>query len=690
MSDNQKGARSPRQKSPRSPQNRGFSVVEEKYDEVLNKVDAKASGTTITYEALFYVVHLIIFYLWLLPLIGSSVREKCEGFWECRRFMKQTWLGYSVDLADTQWRELRSSMTLLWATMIVISVSHYRLRGLWSKDAEGGATASAWFRLIVGLGFLFVQHGRQSIVVLIICYIGYRIAKWQREAKTSSGLVSWLYALAVLLFKESYRLKHLPRFRFLRPIFDHSNGGMYGWQLPANFLVLRIISFSLDLHWAGQFYDAKDQSDASANCSSSSSHVDDVLRTPANSPKDKKDKEYNDIDDKVEVEDEDDDDNDDDDDAAEALAKLGNSSSRKKGVDVGVPKPTCPMSFMTGPISPLSVDSRTRTFSNSTASSQASATTASAEKHCHLDDYNLINYLSYMLYAPLYVAGPIISFNAFVENTKNPQETENPLTYGLRWLLCLGLMEFLTSQFPYFAVISSGLFPHLSPSELAVVAYMTLKIMWLKFLIVWRFFRLWAMADGTLAPENMQRCMSNNCSLEQFWRGWHSSFNKWIVRYMYKPLGGRDSRLASVWPIFLFVAIWHDIEMKLFVWGLLNAVFYVIEILAKKYTKSERMRSLPSSIFHTICTLSGATYIIVLVGVNLIGYAVGVGGVTVILNKILTWDGLVVLFVCYYFLCLAVAFMGFLQRLGLSTQPSTIISELLPSPSIKKSSRKNA
>lgn len=49
-------------------------------------------------------------------------------------------------------------------------------------------------------------------------------------------------------------------------------------------------------------------------------------------------------------------------------------------------------------------------------------------------------------------------------------------------------------------------------------------------------------------------------------------------RYMYLPLGGRSNRWLTVWPIFIFVAIWHDIELKLLVWGGLNAVFLVIEV----------------------------------------------------------------------------------------------------------------
>ena len=36
-------------------------------------------------------------------------------------------------------------------------------------------------------------------------------------------------------------------------------------------------------------------------------------------------------------------------------------------------------------------------------------------------------------------------------------------------------------------------------------AYYTLNAMWLKFLIIWRFFRLWALLDDVEVPENMKR-----------------------------------------------------------------------------------------------------------------------------------------------------------------------------------------
>lgn len=166
--------------------------------------------------------------------------------------------------------------------------------------------------------------------------------------------------------------------------------------------------------------------------------------------------------------------------------------------------------------------------------------------------------------------------------------------------------------------------------------------MWLKFFLLWRYFRFWSLVNfavmlllpfysflscsslclcfletfglrsmliiylrrslfstiifvqvnGIEAPENMPRCLNNCYNLESFWKNWHASFNKWLVRYcsqsfdllylsiclaltlrfgmmcllryMYIPLGGTQRKLLNVWVIFTFVAIWHDLEWYCF------------------------------------------------------------------------------------------------------------------------------
>ncbi len=84
----------------------------------------------------------------------------------------------------------------------------------------------------------------------------------------------------------------------------------------------------------------------------------------------------------------------------------------------------------------------------------------------------------------------------------------------------------------------------------------------------------------------MKRCVNNNFSFEGFWRQWHATLNKWILRYMcacllsscrlvsassplllmmclllfrYIPLGGRRTQLWSMWIIFTFIGLWHDL-----------------------------------------------------------------------------------------------------------------------------------
>ena len=355
----------------------------------------------------------------------------------------------------------------------------------------------------------------------------------------------WFLATFILLFKESYRLLRYRRFHFLVPflipLFDKSRyGGLYAWQFPTNFLVLRLLSFSMDYVDASMMEIDKTADDA-------------------------------------------------DKDVTIGLLDLANSE----------------------------VSSETH----------RDCKYRKCEECLPICEYNLINFMSYILYAPLYIAGPIITFNAYVYFLKHPQKTEDVRFYAVRWLLCFMLMECLLHYFPFFSVLAAGMLDQLQPAEMAVFAYMLLKLMWLKFLLIWRFFRLWALVDGMLPPENMQRCMSNNHSLSDFWRGWHSSYNKWILKYIYLPLGGSDSRVFSVWLIFLFVALWHDLEAKLLIWGLLNSVFYVIETSATDASRTFYVKyNISVTIQKRLSAAGGALFILVLICVNMTGYAVGVSG----------------------------------------------------------------
>lgn len=561
----------------------------------------------------FYVVNLAYFYLHLLPTIARAISKKCHETQNCKRYLQQTWLHSYTDRADGQWREFRGSLWLLWICLLVSLSVNFIITSLYKQSATGtsrkdnrGLFLQNLFRLAFGVIFLAIQHGYHCLIVVTIALVGYSLTKFMKESRYNV-IVTWTYAVAILLFKESYRVQYEAPFTVLQPLFSRSYGGMYSWHLAANFIILRVISFSLDHGRSCAHYHRQKAAPLGADMLVK----DEGLQRSIKNEDKEKEKEREKEKDAVTGHDE----------ASKPLLGHASSTDQKQaegkkegGRDMRVP--------------------------------------------LELAEFNLFNFAVYMFYAPLYMAGPIITFSGFVNSARTESKGSIfPWMYCCRWLLCLALMEFLMNKLPLFAVLNSGLLFELEVSEVAGASYMMLKLMWLKFLLLWRFFRLWGLADGIDAPENMLRCMSNNYSLEQFWKGWHSSFNKWIVTYLYLPLGGRERPIFSVCVVFFFVAVWHDIEWKLLVWGALNSLFFVLEMIAKRTLRSRLMSELPPALSHLVCCMCGAVYIMVLIAVNMIGYAVGVNGIANIYDKVVTWDGLRVMMVFLYFSAVGTSIM---------------------------------
>jgi len=100
-------------------------------------------------------------------------------------------------------------------------------------------------------------------------------------------------------------------------------------------------------------------------------------------------------------------------------------------------------------------------------------------------------------------------------------------------------------------------------------------------MIIWRFFRFWSILDGINAPENFKSssCIINFSSIKEFWKNWHLSMNYWIIRYIFIPLGGTKNILFTSWIIFTFVATWHDLWIRWYIWAYINCLFVIIETL---------------------------------------------------------------------------------------------------------------
>ncbi|PWY70954.1 MBOAT-domain-containing protein [Aspergillus heteromorphus CBS 117.55] len=272
-------------------------------------------------------------------------------------------------------------------------------------------------------------------------------------------------------------------------------------------------------------------------------------------------------------------------------------------------------------------------------------------------------YLAYVLYAPLYLTGPILTFNDYISQQRYAPLSltkSRTILYGVRFFLTLFAME-LMLHFIYAVAISKASpdWTLYTAGQLSMLAYFNLHIIWLKLLIPWRFFRFWALVDGIDPPENMIRCVSNNYSAFSFWRAWHRSFNRWIVRYLYIPLGGgsrggadrgkssglyaKARQIFNTLIVFTFVALWHDINLRLLMWGWLITLFVLPEVIGSLLFPASKWRSRPTA-YRFICGVGAVGNVLMMMIANLVGFALGVDGLKGLLAGMLgSWAGIVYL-----------------------------------------------
>ena len=293
--------------------------------------------------------------------------------------------------------------------------------------------------------------------------------------------------------------------------------------------------------------------------------------------------------------------------------------------------------------------------------------------------YSFFNYLSYTLYSPLFLAGPILTFNDYIAQSRYPPTSisfTRTTLYGIRFLIALLSMEVMIHYIYVVAISkSSPQWSVYTPLQLSMLGYFNLHHIWLKLLLPWRFFRWWSLIDGIDPPENVVRCMSDNYSAFAFWRGWHRSYNRWLIRYIYIPMGGSGSpsssssssssssatatassnkssygiplkyrntlrAIGNTLTIFTFVAIWHDIQLNLLVWGWLITLFVLPELLATLLFPPQKWIPTAPETYRVLCGVGAVFNILMMMCANLVGFALGLEGLKGLVVGITgTWLG---------------------------------------------------
>ncbi|KAL0289610.1 UNVERIFIED_CONTAM: Flap endonuclease 1 [Sesamum calycinum] len=348
-------------------------------------------------ELIFLVLYAVVFYI---IVIRRSLHLSHDHYGKLYG-LRPGWIAARLnDISDAQWRNFRSNLPILTMVFGIFTLVANVLRTSLSLKAHG--MSIIW--LLISLTYLLYLHGACVIFVLTIASANFCLVKIFGRTRYFS-LLLWIFNLSFLVCNRIYEGYRFSSFGDRWAYLDNFRG-TFRWHICFNFVVLRMISFGYDYHWADQ---------------------------------------YNQFDQKRHIQ------------------RCDHCSSGK----------TCYLILQ--------------------------------ERRVTNDKFSFPIYLCYLVYAPLYIAGPITSFNAFasqLDSSQNIYLSREVIWYGFRWVFSVFLMELMTHLFYYNAFAISGVWKQLSPMDIFIIGYGS-QFHVLKFFLIWRYFRFWSLINGIVPPENM-------------------------------------------------------------------------------------------------------------------------------------------------------------------------------------------
>jgi alginate O-acetyltransferase complex protein AlgI len=94
---------------------------------------------------------------------------------------------------------------------------------------------------------------------------------------------------------------------------------------------------------------------------------------------------------------------------------------------------------------------------------------------------------------------------------------------------------------------------------------------------------------GFRFPENFNQPYTST-SISEFWQRWHISLSKWMLQYLYIPLGGNKvstpRTYLNLWIVFLISGFWHGASWNFIAWG----AYYGFFLSSDRFLSSRKVK----------------------------------------------------------------------------------------------------
>lgn len=215
-----------------------------------------------------------------------------------------------------------------------------------------------------------------------------------------------------------------------------------------------------------------------------------------------------------------------------------------------------------------------------------------ATERGELEDNNIVDYLSYILYFPKLVMGPIIDPVDYIsqinqESRKRPDLTN--ITIGIK-IFSLGLIKKVLLADTFAKAVS---WAYANMDSTTAMDCMLL-VLFYTFEIYFDFSGYSDMAVGVSSMFNIELPINFDSpykaiSIRDFWKRWHVSLTKFLTKYIYIPLGGSRKGILFTYMNTLFVfsisGLWHGANWTFILWGVLHGILSCFDRLFDKLEK---------------------------------------------------------------------------------------------------------
>jgi len=197
---------------------------------------------------------------------------------------------------------------------------------------------------------------------------------------------------------------------------------------------------------------------------------------------------------------------------------------------------------------------------------------------------NLIAFAAFVSFFPQLVAGPIErATNLLPQFLIKKTFTYKTFSYGIKLMIWGSFLKLVVADRA--AIYVNAVYNNFENHE--GLSYIMATIFF-AFQIYGDFAGYSLIAIGTAKlfgfslMTNFNRPYFSN-SVSEFWTRWHISLSTWFRDYVYIPLGGnrvtKSKWLFNLFITFLVSGLWHGANWTFVVWGALNGIYLIIEVL---------------------------------------------------------------------------------------------------------------